>query len=307
MGHSNKQHLGELIYEFLDIMITERGNSPLSVRNYSLWLGRFLQHTGDIRIQDVSLTHVRTFRQHMSSKGLSAMTQNYHVIAIRSFLRWCRINGLNAPDADRIEIGKQNRAIVEALSIEEIHLLLNQPRVESVGGLRDRAILEIFYGSGMRLSEVTALNRNEIRLESREFTIRGKGGKLRMIFISESAANWLSRYLEASSQTLNTTNFDTSNPLFTSMKSGQRLDVRTIQRLVKGYAKAAGIVKPVTPHKLRHSYATHLLASGADIRSVQELLGHSSIMTTQIYTHVTNTQLKDVHGKYFNAFGAPSL
>ena len=229
--------------------------------------------------------------------ALKKITQNYHVIAVRNFLKYLAKRDIKALAAEKIELGKTTRMEVEFLDSEEIDRIFEAAAGTDLKSLRDRAILELLYSSGLRVSELTNLNRDQVNLKTQEFSVRGKGGKIRVVFISDRSKNTLERYLDKRA--------DVDPAVFArigikrlekkSKSDNLRLTPRSIQRIVKFYALKAGIVKDVHPHTLRHSFATDLIANGADIRSVQEMLGHSSVTTTQIYTHVTNKQLKEVH------------
>jgi site-specific recombinase XerD len=214
------------------------------------------------------------------------------LIALRSFLKFCSKRDIAALSPSKIELARTVRKQVTFLNPEELERLFAVPNTKKPGGLRDRAILELLFSSGLRVSELAGLNRDHINLKRREFMVRGKGQKDRPIFISPEAADWLQRYLDARQ--------DVGEPLFVSYSNNQhqRLTARSVQRLVARYARLAGITKHVSPHTLRHSYATDLLMNGADLRSVQALLGHSNVATTQIYTHVTDPHLKAVHQKF---------
>lgn len=286
--------LMDLVYEYLTSMATERGAASQTITNYGHYLSRFIGFTDNIPADKLTIDLVRRYQQALNETKLSRATQSYHLIAVRGFLKYCRNHDIPVPDADRIEMPKHERPVVAVLDAQEIRRLLDQPDTEALSGLRDRAILELLFGSGLRVAELVSLDRQQANPDTREFTIRGKGNKLRMVFMTKSSAEWVSDYL-AKRQ-------DYSQALFVEYSTNlrNRLNVRSIQRLVKRYAEMADIPKDVTPHTLRHSYATQLLANGADIRSVQELLGHASIVTTQIYTHVTNPQLKNVHDKFLN-------
>jgi len=236
---------------------------------------------------------------------LQKTTQNYHLIALRSFLKFCAKRDIKALTADKIELARTTRKQVTFLSAEEVERLLTQPNVQTLNGLRDRAILELLFSSGLRVSELVGLDKDHINLKRREFMVRGKGQKDRPIFISEAAAQWLQNYIDKRT--------DTSKPLFIRYSGSKKVDLsgnfhrltaRSVQRMVSRYALLAGITKHVSPHTLRHSFATDLLMNGADLRSVQELLGHSNVATTQIYTHVTNPQLKSVHERFHRKEGS---
>jgi site-specific recombinase XerD len=248
------------------------------VRKWRLWLNRLGTNTSD---------------------ELGKTTLNYHLIALRSFLRFCAKRDIPALAPDKIELARTVRKQVTFLNEEELGRMFAQPDTTSINGLRDRAILELLFSSGLRVSELVGLDRDHINLKRREFMVRGKGQKDRPIFISAEAAEWIQRYLDKRT--------DNSKPLFMRYSgrksvdlSGNfhRLTVRSVQRLVAHYALMAGITKHVSPHTLRHSFATDLLMNGADLRSVQAMLGHSNIATTQIYTHVTDPHLKAVHEKF---------
>jgi site-specific recombinase XerD len=228
---------------------------------------------------------------------LKRITQTYHIIALRAFLRYVLVQrNISILSPDKIELPKQSPRSVAFLSPEQVERLLNSPQISDEAGLRDKAILETLFSTGLRVSELVRLNRDQISLDRKEFGVRGKGDKLRVVFLSDTAAHWLERYLKARK--------DGFKPLFIrysgaidSTKDGlkMRLTARSVQDIVNKYAKRCGLPMEVTPHTLRHSFATDLLIGGADLRSVQEMLGHESIRTTQVYTHVTNKHLKEVH------------
>jgi site-specific recombinase XerD len=234
-----------------------------------------------------------------SSDELSKTTQNYHLIALRSFLRFCAKRNWETLAPDKIELARTKRPQVTFLTPEEVDRLTAQPDTSKLNGLRDRAILELLFSSGLRVSELVGLERDHINLKRREFMVRGKGQKDRPIFISPEAAEWIQKYLDMRT--------DNTKPLFIRYSGSKKVDnsgnftrltARSIQRMVSRYALLAGITKHVSPHTLRHSFATDLLMNGADLRSVQAMLGHSNIATTQIYTHVTDPHLKQVHEKF---------
>jgi site-specific recombinase XerD len=293
------------INSYLDYLTVERGSSPLTVRNYRHYLGRFsewaLAHSlGEVEAIDSEIIHkYRLFLANLTDgKGgvLAKRTQGYHVIAIRSFLKWLTKNDEHVMSADKIELPKVAERTVTFMTGDQVDILLSAPTLTSLAGKRDKAILELLFSTGLRVSEVTRLDLDKVDLERREFGVVGKGGKARVVFLSARAADWLHQYIAARS--------DHFEPLFIRHKGKvdpsetndkMRLTVRSVQRMVKKYAAKMKIPVVVTPHVLRHSFATDLLIAGADIRSVQEMLGHKNIATTQIYTHVTNKHLKDVH------------
>jgi site-specific recombinase XerD len=294
--------------DFLEYLEIEQNRSQKTIRNYDHYLTRLVDYAGDIEVKDIDDDLVRKWRLWLnrigttSSDELDKSTSNYHLIALRSFLKFCAKRNIPSMTADKIELARTKRKQVTFLNEEELERLFEQPDVSGEAGLRDRAIIELLFSSGLRVSELVGLDREHINLRRREFMVRGKGEKDRPIFISPEAARWVTTYLEKRT--------DNTKPLFiryggrkTVDLSGNfhRLTVRSVQRLVAHYALMAGITKHVSPHTLRHSFATDLLMNGADLRSVQAMLGHSNISTTQIYTHVTDPHLKAVHEKFHGA------
>ncbi len=299
--------VAKLKTDFLEYLEIEQNRSQKTIANYDHYLTRLLDFAGnDIKVSDISTELIRKWRLWLNRLGtnvsdeLNKNTQNYHLIALRSFLKYCSKRSIPALAPDKIELAKTVRKQVTFLSPDEMQRLLGQPDTSTLPGLRDRAILELLFSSGLRVSELVSLDREHINLKRREFTVRGKGQKDRPVFISEEAANWIAAYLERRQ--------DNVQPLFVRTAKGSkqlstdgsyyRLTARSVQRLVARYALLAGITKQVSPHTLRHSFATDLLMNGADLRSVQAMLGHSNIATTQIYTHVTDPHLKEVHKRF---------
>lgn len=291
--------------DFLEYLEIEQNRSQKTIRNYDHYLTRLADYAGDITVADIDQELVRKWRLWLNRLGtnvhdeLQKTTLNYHLIALRSFLKFCHKRGMECMPPDTIELSRTKRPRVTFLNENELARLFKQPDTTTEAGVRDRAILELLFSSGLRVSELTGLDREHINLKRREFMVRGKGQKDRPIFISAEAAEWLQKYLDMRA--------DTVRPLFmryggrkTVDRSGNfhRLTARSVQRLVTQYALLAGITKHVSPHTLRHSFATNLLMNGADLRSVQAMLGHSNISTTQIYTHVTDPHLKAVHEKF---------
>lgn len=293
---------------FLEHLEIERGASQKTLKNYDFYLSRFFAAMQVREPSDITLPIVKKFRlllnRRSSTRGepLKASTINYHLIALRAFLKYLAKEDIEALSAEKIELAKQQQREVSFLDADEVEQLLSAPMMgeaEEIVQCRDKGILELFFSTGLRVAELATLTKDQVNLKKDEFTVRGKGGKLRLVFLSEDARVALAGYLEE--------RHDLSPYLFVrhdrakGREEPEALTPRSIQRIVQHYAKAAGITKPVTPHTLRHSYATDMLGHGADIRSVQALLGHASITTTQIYTHVTNKGLKDVykshHGK----------
>jgi site-specific recombinase XerD len=304
------ESLKSLISDFLEYLVIEKSRSPLTIRQYKHYLGRFYswakENYSTITPEDINKELVRNYRLYLArlrdrnGKQLTRVTQTYHIIALRAFLRYLLVQrDIPTLSPDKIELPKQSTRSVSFLSSEQLERLLNSPKISNKIGLRDKAILEMLFSTGLRVSELTSLNRDHMDLERREFSVRGKGDKPRVVFLSDTAAHWLERYLQ--------TRQDQFKPLFIrysgtpdNKKDGEkmRLTARSIQRIVEKYAKRCGLPIEVTPHTLRHSFATDLLIGGADLRSVQEMLGHESIRTTQVYTHVTNRHLKEVHQTY---------
>lgn len=298
-------NLQALLNEFLEYLEIEQNRSQKTIANYDHYLTRLIDFAGDISVTDITPELVRKWRLWLnrlgtnSSDELQKTTQNYHLIALRSFLKFCAKRDIDALPADKIELARTKRPQVTFLSPDEMSRLFAEPNVATLSGLRDRAILELLYSSGLRISELVNLNKDHVNLVRREFMVRGKGQKDRPVFISEEAAAWVEKYIEMRT--------DKSPALFTRLgghkqadTSGNhlRLTARSIQRMVERYGRLAGITKHVSPHTMRHSFATDLLMNGADLRSVQAMLGHSNIATTQIYTHVTDMHLKKIHQNY---------
>jgi len=295
--------LRKLKTQYLEHLEIEKDRSQKTIENYDHYLERFLQWAKISAPGDITDDLVRSFRLQLNrqtdekGRSLKKITQNYHIIAIRNFLKYMAKRDVKTLAAEKIELGKTQRMEVEFLDSDEIDRIFAAATGADLKSLRDRAILELLYSSGLRVSELTNLNRDQVNLKTQEFSVRGKGGKIRVVFISGNAKSALERYLDKRP--------DVDPAVFARIgikrlekkrnADNLRLTPRSIQRIVKYYALKAGIVKDVHPHTLRHSFATDLIANGADIRSVQEMLGHSSVTTTQIYTHVTNKQLKEVH------------
>jgi site-specific recombinase XerD len=293
--------------EFLEYLEIEQNRSQKTIANYDHYLTRLLDYAGDITLQDINPELIRKWRLWLNRLGtntsdeLGKNTLNYHLIALRSFLKFCTKQNYAVMAADKVELARVSRKQVTFLNPDELERIFAQPNLNSLVGLRDRAILELLFSSGLRVSELVGLDREHINLKRREFTVRGKGQKDRPIFISNEAAASIQAYLDKRQ--------DNTKPLFVRYSGNKQIDLsgnfhrltaRSIQRLVARYALLAGVTKQVSPHTLRHSFATDLLMNGADIRSVQAMLGHSNIATTQIYTHVTDPHLKLIHEKFHN-------
>ena len=298
-------YLSELILDFIEHLEIEGGRSAKTAENYRLYLERLVEFTGDIEVAKITQELVRKYRlwlnRHKNDNGdeLATITQAYHLIALRGFLKYLSSRDIESLTPDKIVLPKITRKQVTFLHYDEVERLSSVIDISSEAGLRDRAIVELLFSSGLRVSELVNLNRDHVNTKRREFMVRGKGQKDRPIFISQAAADWVERYLDARQDTL--------PPLFLSYSKNvevnnsgdyRRLTARSIQRMVARYARLAGITKHVSPHTMRHSFATDLLMNGADLRSVQSMLGHSNIATTQVYTHVTDEHLREVYEKF---------
>jgi len=310
MNVSGSPELRQLVDDFLEYLVVEKSLSVLTVRNYRHYLSRFLSWMDENSIplspSKIDMDMVSRFRLHLANlqdrdgSPIKKVTQTYHVIALRSFLRYLATRrDLPVLNPDKIDLPKTESRVIEFLSADQLTRLLNSPQISDEIGLRDKVILELFFSTGLRVSELTKLNRDQINLDTQEFSIKGKGNKVRLVFISDTASEWLKRYLAVRK--------DDFRPLFirysrdrSELRQGEkmRLTPRSVERIVKKYSKKAGLPFDAHPHTLRHSFATDLLIQGADLRSVQEMLGHESIRTTQVYTHVTNKHLKEVYKKY---------
>lgn len=294
-----------LLREFLEYLEIERNRSQKTIENYHHYLERFIVWANIKIPDDITLENVRRFRlflnRYEDKKGreLKKITQNFYIIALRNFLKYLSKRDVKCLAAEKIEVGKNPASSIQFLENEELERLLESASGDNLQALRDRAILELLFSAGLRVSELVNINREQINLKGQEFSVRGKGDKFRLVFISDTAKKALEKYL-AKRQDIDPALFvrTPKKGLNNGKKNNLRLTPRSVQRIVKYYAAKAGIVKDVHPHTLRHSFATDLLMNGADIRSVQAMLGHSSITTTQIYTHVTNQQLKQIHSKF---------
>ncbi|MBP7670994.1 tyrosine-type recombinase/integrase [Candidatus Gracilibacteria bacterium] len=296
--------LSQHIRKFLEYCEITKNRSQKTLENYQHYLKRFqhfLDH--DPEPNELTLDQIHNYRLHLNrllderKNTLGKKTQNYHIIALRAFLKYLSKNDIASIAPEKIELANIEKRSVDALSHQELLDLFAAIDPKDKNAKRDLAILHTLYSTGLRVSELQKLNRDQINLERREFSVRGKGRKTRVVFLSETAATAIKSYLR--------TRDDNFQPLFiNSLKNSildeekRRLSTVTIQTTVRKYALKAGITKQVSPHTLRHSYATELLINGADIRSVQEMLGHSSITTTQIYTHLTDKKLREIHEKF---------
>jgi site-specific recombinase XerD len=304
-------YMSELILDYIEHLEVEGGRSAKTAENYRLYLERFVEFTEDIQVEKITSEVIRKYRLWLNrykndtlGEELSTITQSYHLIALRGFLKYLALRDIETLAPTKIVLPKVSRKQVTFLHYDEVEQLISGIDISSQSGLRDRAIVELLFSSGLRVSELVNLNRDHVNTRRREFMVRGKGQKDRPVFISEAAAGWVDHYLDVREDSL--------PPLFISYSrnveatnSGdfRRLTARSIQRMVSKYARLAGITKHVSPHTMRHSFATDLLMNGADIRSVQSMLGHSSISTTQVYTHVTDEHLREVYEKFHSESG----
>ncbi len=308
--------LQALTKEFLEHLEIEKNRASATRDSYAFYLNRFLTFSRLTKPQQITAEAVRRYRLYLnrlttsSKEPLKKNTQYYHLIALRAFLKYLSKRDIATLAAEKIELGKMPDRQVEVLGSNDLKTLLDAPlqKLEtkkiSLLQLRDKAILELFFSTGLRVSELCSLQRDAINTTQEEFTVRGKGSKLRVVFLSPEARHWIGEYRKLRG--------DASPYLFIrydraakTASEEQPLTPRSVQRLVAHYAKVAGITKQVHPHMLRHQFATDLLNNGANIRAVQEMLGHSSITTTQIYTHVSNAELKQVHKKFHGTFTRP--
>ncbi|MEK7509629.1 MAG: site-specific tyrosine recombinase/integron integrase [Patescibacteria group bacterium] len=291
------QDLKSLKMQFLEYCEIEKGRSVKTVENYDHYLTRFLEHAGVNSPAKLNETVVREFRlwlnrQPGTAGDMKKKTQNYYLIALRAFLKYLRKLGIESLSPEKIELAKVGGRDLDLITADELNRLMKSPVGDSLNELRDRAILELLFSTGLRVSELCSLNA-DIDLTRDEFSVRGKGDKVRVVFLSPSAKKAVAEYLKKRG--------DMGEALFVGYGANQdsaRLTPRSIERIVKQHAVKAGITRKVTPHTLRHSFATDLLDGGADLRSVQALLGHANIATTQVYTHVTDRHLREVHKSF---------
>ena len=280
----------KLSKDYLDYLEIEKNRSPKTRENYGRYLNLFMKQAGVGSLKDLTEGTIRDFRLKLARGNLKKITQGYYVIALRQFLKFLTKRGYKVVPPETIELPKIPRRDIEVLDYAELERLMAAPKGGTLRDLRDKAILEVFFSTGLRLSELCGLNR-KIDLKRGEISVRGKGDKLRIVFLSDRVKEAVRNYLGKRE--------DAEEALFTSLtKQGKtlgRITPRSVERMVEARAKEAGIPKRVHPHQIRHSFATDLLINGADLRSVQELLGHANIATTQIYTHLTNKELREVH------------
>ncbi|MDD5033059.1 MAG: tyrosine-type recombinase/integrase [Candidatus Pacebacteria bacterium] len=283
-------NLKELKKRYLEYIEIERGRSLKTVENYDRYLTRFLEFSKLESPREIEDENVREFRLYLNRQGLKKKSQNYYLIALRNFLKYFVKNEIKSLSPERIELAKIGERQIDLISASELSRLLAAPKGNNLKFFRDKAILELLFSTGLRVSELCGLNIDDVDLKKDEFSVRGKGEKVRLVFLSQSAKAALKNYLDKR------TGIGEESLFINAM--GGRLTPRSVERIVKSRAVEAGISKKTTPHILRHSFATDLLENGADLRSVQQMLGHSSITTTQIYTHVTDRRLKEIHKNF---------
>ena len=322
-------NLAQLINEFLEYLEIERNVSPLTIRNYAHYLNRFLdflvgtpppvapegnsewkvweEKRKQLTTAAMTSESIRQYRLYLSRYvdshdiSLKRVTQNYHLIAIRSFLKYCVKRDVDVVSAEKIDLPKTESRSIKFLERDQVERLLSMPEISTKEGLRDKAILETLFSTGLRVSELVGLNRDQINLDRKEFGVIGKGRRARVVFLSDKAAEWIARYFETREDDLPPAfvRYSGKTPDETDTRGGSiRLSARSVERLVEKYVRKAKLPIKITPHGLRHSFATDLLSNGADIRSIQEMLGHKNIATTQIYTHITNPQLRAIHDRF---------
>ncbi|HET8575325.1 MAG TPA: site-specific tyrosine recombinase/integron integrase [Candidatus Paceibacterota bacterium] len=306
-----KSELETLKTQFLEYLEIERGRSVKTIENYDRYLHSFLAKTEAKKPGNITDDLVRQYRMRLNretvpggktgEKNRSKRTQNYYLIALRAFLKYLRARDYDCLPPERIELAKVSERDLDLISSDELRRLMNAPDVSKLSGLRDKAILELLFSTGLRVSEVCSLDA-DMDFSKSEFSVRGKGNKVRVVFLSDEAKKAVMHYLKVRK--------DMEEALFVNSiaqkgktSESHRINPRFVQRLIKRYAIKAGISKKVTPHTIRHSFATDLLENGADLRSVQALLGHASISTTQIYTHVTDKHLREIHQKFHGKHG----
>jgi site-specific recombinase XerD len=304
-----KSELENLTKDFLEYCEVEKNRSQLTVRNYDHYLLRFLEFVKIKTPQEITQEQVRRYRIYLNrlkdkfARPLKKQTQSLHITALRAFLKYLAKRDIKTLAAEKIELPKAPSRQIEFLDNEELEKIMSQPKTNKIQGLRDRAILELLFSTGLRVGELVSLSRDQVSPKKDEFSVRGKGDKLRVVFLSDRARRWLGLYLKSRQDNLkplfinHPKNSEKLDKKFQDLND-RRLTCRSIQRQIKKYAMMAGVNKKVTPHTMRHSFATDLLNNNANIRAVQRMLGHSNLSTTQIYTHITDTELRQIHKKY---------
>lgn len=276
----------KLTQAFWDYLEMEKGASRSTVEGYKYWIGKFLAFSKIKSSKELSKTKLTLFRKQLVKEGLSETSRRIAIVAIRSFVRWMNTEGYETMPTERVALPKVSQTKPNYLKHDEIKRLLRAPNGRTKRGIRDKAVLEVLFSTGLRVGELVNLNKEQIDWQTREISVKGKGGHRRVVFLGGNATKALKRYLKRRPET--------PKPLF--LVGNNRMSVRVVQRLVKKYAQQENLV--LTPHGLRHTFATNLLSQGVDIRYIQEFLGHRSLKTTQVYTHVTNKKLRNIHSQY---------
>lgn len=304
--------LHEAVLRFLEYCELDKNLSQSTIKMYSYYILFFetwftqVYKKKSLIVEDITDEDIRKFRLYLAQVykkpdhgELKKQTQNYFLVCLRSFFRFLIKKGYKTISPEQIDLGKMADRQIRTIDQDDLTRLLSSPDTKKIMGLRDKAILECLFSTGLRVSELVGLNKENINLDTCEFSVIGKGGKARVVFITKVAAEWIKKYLEARDDTSHALFVSYSGPRSKDIPGGRnRLTARSVERMIAKYKKQAGIVKFVSPHVLRHSFATDLLNNGANLRSVQELLGHKNISTTQVYTHLTDPQLKETHQKY---------
>lgn len=299
----SKNKIKQLLDDFLEYLELDLNRSPKTIENYCHYIDRFLNFSKITEPHSITLDLIKKYRLYLNrltdykNRPLKKITQNLHIIALRNFLKYLAKRDIHTLSAEKLEVGKNPQKEMIFLEFEEVLRIIDSITGKNLQSLRDRAMIELLFSAGLRVSELSSLNIDNINLKNQEFSIIGKGSKMRVVFISDSAKSSLEEYLSKRVD-IDPALFIRTNKIGFKKEDDLRLTPRSVQRIVKHHAKKAGIIKDVHPHTFRHSFATDLLSNGADIRSVQAMLGHSSITTTQIYTHVTNKQLREIHKKF---------
>lgn len=305
------------LISFLEHLEVERNVSQLTIRNYGHYLRRFTDwfaEQGKTDLKELDMDGLRSYRLYLAhredDKGqtLSKKTQSYHVIALRSWFKWLVKNDMDVLNPEKIDLPKAESKQMKFLSIDQIERLMGGPDLSEQSGLRDRALLEVLFSTGLRVSELVSLNRDQVDVSRREFGVIGKGRRPRVVFLSDRAAGWLQKWLDSREDNWRPVfiRFSQHRPDLLADGEDMRLTTRSVQRFVDSYCRMAKLPVKITPHGIRHSFATDLLFNGAGLRDVQEMLGHKNIATTQIYTHVTQPQLKKIH-EQFHSQKTPKL
>lgn len=285
-----------IIRQFVDYITVERGlahNTLVSYQSDLLFYDQFCRNKGYELLGDSARMAVMAYLIHLKRQGMTPATSSRRLAAIKSFYKYCLGEGITDIDpTENIESGRRERRLPGVMSVGEVDILLNQPRLDTPSGLRDKAMLEVIYACGVRVSELTGLNVGDINMEEKYIRCLGKGAKERIVPLGSVAAEFLSEYTARGRGKLAR---GKATPALFLNRLGKRLTRQGFWKIIKKYARHGGITKAITPHTLRHSFATHLLENGADLRSVQELLGHADITTTQIYTHLTRSRLKEIY------------